>query len=241
MIKSFFRLCLAIFLLILIFLLVSLRSIFFYWKNNHVLWLSRRIAWIGSHVLGLEIAFSSRSQAFDDGSKIIISNHQNNFDMFPGGFSIPPNTVTLGKKDLLWIPFFGLAYWLTGNILINRDNKKDAWKAIDQVQHQLLRQNKSLWMLPEGTRSRGRGLLPFKKGAFVLAIRSGLPLIPVCFSSYHGKIDLRKNPSGRILITVMGRIETQNLMVEDEAKLRQQVWDLMNAEIDRLDQELLTT
>jgi 1-acyl-sn-glycerol-3-phosphate acyltransferase len=241
MILKYKRLFIAILLLVLIFLGVCLRVLAFPWKKDHVLWLSRNLAWVGINIFKLQINYSHRSYHFVDGVKIIVSNHQNNFDMFPGGFSIPPRTVTLGKRDLIWIPFFGLAYLMTGNILINRDNKKDAWKALDEVQSKLLAEKKSLWMLPEGTRSRGRGLLPFKKGAFVLAIRAGLPIVPVCFSSYHGKIDLSQSPSGRILISVLKPIETTRVSIDEEEQFRQMVWKMMKAEIDRLDQELLTT
>jgi len=241
MLIKYSRSVIAIILLVLIFMGVCLRVIIFPWKKDHIAWLSKRLALVGMKCLKIKINFSKRSESFDTGVKIIISNHQNNFDMFPGGFSIPPDTVTLGKRDLLWIPFFGLAYWMTGNILINRENKKDAWKAIDDVQNKLIKEQKSLWMLPEGTRSRGRGLLPFKKGAFVLAIRAGIPIIPVCFSSYHNKIDLASTPSGEILITVLKPIDTNEYSMDDEPKLRQMVWDLMKAEIDQLDQELLTT
>jgi 1-acyl-sn-glycerol-3-phosphate acyltransferase len=241
MLVKYPRAILAGILMAFIFIGVCLRVIVIWWKKDHIVWFSRRLAFVGTKFLKIKMNFSARSHSFDPQVKIIISNHQNNFDMFPGSYSIPPDTVILGKRDLLWIPVFGLAYWMTGNILINRKNKKDAWTAIDEIQRKLIKEQKSLWMFPEGTRSKGRGLLPFKKGAFVLAIRAGLPIVPVCFSSYHKKIDLAANPSGQILITVLRPIETLEYKEEDEPKLRQKVWDLMKAEIDMLDQELLTT
>jgi 1-acyl-sn-glycerol-3-phosphate acyltransferase len=59
---------------------------------------------------------------------------------------------------------FGLLYWLTGNLLIDRNNRAKAHGTIAQVVKHIQKRNISVWMFPEGTRSRGRGLLPFKTG-----------------------------------------------------------------------------
>ena len=50
---------------------------------------------------------------------IYIGNHQNNFDMVTISYMVLPRTVSVGKKSLIWIPFFGILYWVTGNILFN--------------------------------------------------------------------------------------------------------------------------
>ncbi len=68
------------------------------------------------------------------------------------------------------MPLFGQLYWLTGNILIDRANRSKAKGTIDQVVNSIKESDVSVWMFPEGTRSRGRGLLPFKTGAFHAAM-----------------------------------------------------------------------
>src|SRR5690606_18018885 len=79
---------------------------------------------MGFKILGVEFELRG-SEIFDQTSPaVILSNHQNNFDMFPGGATIPKTAVTLGKTSIIWIPFFGLFYWLSGNIFIDRRNKR---------------------------------------------------------------------------------------------------------------------
>ncbi|WP_204271450.1 1-acyl-sn-glycerol-3-phosphate acyltransferase, partial [Citrobacter freundii] len=67
------------------------------------------------------------------GPSIYIGNHQNNFDMVTMSNAVQPNTVTVGKKSLVFIPFFGQLYWITGNILIDRGNRSKAHSTITQV------------------------------------------------------------------------------------------------------------
>ena len=65
----------------------------------------------------------------------------------------------------------------------------------------------SIWMFPEGTRSRGRGLLPFKTGAFHTAMQAGVPIVPVVASSYANQIDLNRWDNGEVLIEMLPPLE----------------------------------
>ncbi|MDU6435505.1 MAG: 1-acylglycerol-3-phosphate O-acyltransferase, partial [Pantoea sp.] len=114
-----------------------------------------------SGVFGVKVELRKPAGAENYGNAIYIANHQNNFDMITAAKIVQPTTVTVGKKSLLWVPFFGLLYWLTGNLLIDRDNRTKAHSTIGQLVDQFKKKRISFWMFPEGTRSRGRGLLPF--------------------------------------------------------------------------------
>ncbi len=204
-------------------------------SSKNLFRISKMIARVGERIFGIEFIMEGKAN-LDQVPAIILSNHQNNFDMFPGAYTCPPRCVILGKKQLIWIPLFGLFYWLSGNIMIDRDNKKKAWDSLNKALLRLKSEKLSLWVLPEGTRSRGKGLLPFKKGAFTMAITGGLPVIPVCFSSYHKFFDFSKPKSGTIRISVLPPVETSGLTMEDEPKLRDQCFQLMKNEIARLDE-----
>lgn len=62
-------------------------------------------------------------------------------------------------------------------------------------------------MFPEGTRSRGRGLLPFKTGAFHAAIAAGVPIIPVCVSTTSNKINLNRLHNGLVIVEMLPPID----------------------------------
>lgn len=81
-------------------------------------------------------------------------------------------------------------------------------------------------------------MLPFKKGAFKMAIEAGVPVIPICVSSYARHIDLRRLRSSWTEIRILPPIFTNNLTVADTNRILQQCWDEMKATIDVMDNRL---
>lgn len=137
------------------------------------------------------------------------------------------------------IPFFGQLYWLAGNILIDRANRAKAHGTIAQVVEQIKNRHLSVWMFPEGTRSRGRGLLPFKTGAFHAAISAGVPIVPVCVSSItNGRIKLNRWNNGSVIVEMLSPIDTSGYTKEQVRELAEYCHKVMKAKIDALDEEL---
>lgn len=219
----------------LVFLLTIIFSLVFVRQPNNVYRMSQLMWPLGLKILGLEIEGIHKERLLEQPA-IIVSNHQNNLDLLVGSWSCPPRCVTLGKKSLLWIPIFGQMYWLTGNLLIDRDNKKKAWQALDKVAEEIHRKKISVWIMPEGTRSRGRGLLPFKKGAFVTAIKAQVPIIPVVFSPYHQVFDFNRKRPGKIIVSVLPPVSTKGLSVEEASALSETIYQQMHQELTRLSQ-----
>lgn len=172
------------------------------------------------------------------GNCIYIANHQNNYDMVTVSNMVQPRTVTVGKKSLLWIPFFGPLYWLTGNLLIDRDNRAKAHGTIAQVVKNIQKRDISIWMFPEGTRSRGRGLLPFKTGAFHAAIAAGVPIIPVCVSNTSNKINLNRLNNGLVIVEMLPPVDTSQFGKDQVRELATHCRALMAEKIAELDSEV---
>lgn len=191
----------------------------------------------GHLILGLKLVVENREQMNKSTPCIFVSNHQSNIDIFVGAFSSPPRTVSMGKRSLLWIPLFGLFYWLSGNILINRKNKKSAHSTMDEAAKIISEKKLSVWIMPEGTRSRGRGLLPFKKGAFLTAIKAKIPIVPVVVSSYYGKINFKKWNSGIIYIRALPPIETAHFNVTETEQLKNKVHRLIEENLLLLNED----
>ncbi len=137
----------------------------------------------------------------------------------------------------MWIPLFGQLYWITGNILIDRANRSKAVGTIGQVVDKIKKNKVSVWMFPEGTRSRGRGLLPFKTGAFHAAIGAQVPIVPIVCSSTD-KVKLNRWDNGVVIVEVMKPIATVGLEKEDVRKLLTQSRKMMAAKLAELDQEV---
>jgi 1-acyl-sn-glycerol-3-phosphate acyltransferase len=119
--------------------------------------------------------------------------------------------------------------------LIDRGNRKKAMEAMETTKQALTQKETSIWFFAEGTRNKGKNMLPFKKGAFVTAVNAGVPIIPVCTSSYLDGfgLDQLKNPTARI--KVLEPIETKDLALEDIDQLMQDLHAKMMETIKELD------
>lgn len=169
---------------------------------------------------------------------IYIANHQNNYDMVTISSMVPEKTVTIGKRSLIWVPFFGLVYWATGNIFINREKRSSAMNTMAKVGEIIQQRQISIWMFPEGTRSRGRGLLPFKTGAFHTAIAAGVPIVPIVCSTLHKKVDLNRWDNGTVICEELDPIDTSGYTRDNLKELIEHCHQVMQNRIAELDAEI---
>ncbi len=189
-----------------------------------------------SWLFGIKLEIRIPKEAYNVGSAIYIANHQNNYDLFTVAGATMPRTVTVGKKSLVWMPLFGQLYWITGNILIDRANRSKAVGTIAQVVKKIKERNVSIWMFPEGTRSRGRGLLPFKTGAFHAALAAQVPLVPIVCSSTEN-VKLNRWNNGTVIVEVMSPIPTEGLGKESLRSLVEGSHELMSQKLAELNEE----
>jgi 1-acyl-sn-glycerol-3-phosphate acyltransferase len=190
-----------------------------------------------SRVFGIKLELRIPEDAYSRGQHVYIANHQNNWDLFTVSSAVTPKVVTVGKKSLAWMPLFGQLYWLTGNILIDRGNRSKAKGTIDQVVDSIKQSDVSVWMFPEGTRSRGRGLLPFKTGAFHAAIGAEVPIIPIVCSS-TGHIKLNRWNNGHVIIEMLPPVSTEGYGKEGVRELANVCREEMKAKLEALDEEV---
>ena len=201
-------------------------------------YVGRMIAFGGLRILNIKVKYENLERLNSKSPCIYISNHQDNLDIFPIGSMVPSRTVSLGKKDILWFPIFGQMYWLSGNILIDRGNKKKAFSSMAKAAKVILEKKVNVWIMPEGTRSKGKGLLPFKKGAFYTAIQAQIPIAPIVLSNYHKGINLSRWNSGTIYIKALEPIETKGLSGDQVQDLLDRAYKTMEDEIAILDQKV---
>ncbi len=192
-----------------------------------------------SHVFGIKMVYRIPEEAKHYGSCVYVGNHQNNYDMITMSNAVQPRTVTVGKRSLIWIPFFGQLYWISGNILIDRSNRSKAHNTITQVADQIKKRNISVWMFLEGTRSQGRGMLPFKTGAFHAAMAAGVPVVPVCVSTTQGRIKLNRWDNGVVIVEMLPPVDTSKYTREQVRELAEDCRQMMIKRIAELDKEVI--
>jgi 1-acyl-sn-glycerol-3-phosphate acyltransferase len=109
---------------------------------------------------------------------IFMCNHQSALDIFALLSSLCVSFKWVAKKELFTVPFLGWALKIGKNISLDRENPREALKAMNEAAHKI-REGMNVIIFPEGTWSQDGNLLPFKKGGFSLALRTGVPIVPV--------------------------------------------------------------
>lgn len=188
-------------------------------------------------LLGIRVEVRMPESVKNIGPVVWLANHQNSYDLFTHANAVQPGTVSVGKKSLKWIPFFGQMYWLTGNILIDRKNTNKAMNTIELTADKIRKNKLSVWVFPEGTRSRGKGLLPFKTGAFRTAMQANVPIVPICASNQVGTIDLNRWDNGKIIIEFLAPICLDAVNRDNLRTTVDKVHTLMANNIDKLSVE----
>jgi len=112
-----------------------------------------------------------------DGPVIYMGNHQGNFDIHALSRAIPRQFSWIAKEELFRVPLFGAAMRRAGYIPLDRSDGRKALKSIQQAAA-LISAGRSVVVFPEGTRTLDGQLLPFKRGAFILAVKAGVPIVP---------------------------------------------------------------
>jgi 1-acyl-sn-glycerol-3-phosphate acyltransferase len=148
--------------------------------NQFWTWLILKIGGIRLKVHGLDQLDPAQPYLF-------VVNHQSNIDIPVLVQALPMFQLRwIAKKELLWVPFFGWAMWATKHITVDREDAADALRSLETAK-QRLAAGISIVIFPEGTRSADGQLLPFKRGGFLLALKTKTTIVPLTING-SGKI-----------------------------------------------------
>jgi 1-acyl-sn-glycerol-3-phosphate acyltransferase len=188
--------------------------------------------------LGLKVGVRRNSTSSEGSPCVFVMNHQAAMDILLNVEVYPKQCVVVAKRILAFVPFFGWLIWAAGNLLLDRKNQSQSLEKMELANRAIQKKSFSVWLFPEGTRSGNRGLGPFKKGAFYMAIKNQVAIVPVVVSSYVGKMDFARWHSGTVLVKVLSPISTIGLGLEDVHSLLDQVHREMKQAIADLDEEV---
>ena len=169
---------------------------------------------------------------------VVVSNHESFVDILLIS-QLPWEMKWLTKAELFRVPFLGWMQRLAGDIPVRRGFGPSAIEAIAKCR-EVLANRVSVMIFPEGTRSTTADLLPFKDGAFRLAIDAGVPILPL---AVHGtgtalrKHDWRFGRSTAV-VRVLDPIDTDGLTPADVPALKERVRTLIAGARDELAESL---
>jgi 1-acyl-sn-glycerol-3-phosphate acyltransferase len=141
--------------------------------------IGRLWAWAILKISGIRLRVQGLGRLDSGRQYIFMANHQSNIDIPVLAQSLPQFELRwLAKKELLFVPFFGWAIWSSRQIIVDRSNRAKAMASLRKAKEKISG-GISVVIFPEGTRSVTGGLLPFKRGGFLLAVRTGTPIVPI--------------------------------------------------------------
>jgi len=176
-------------------------------------------------VSGVKVRVSGIEKISPDGSYVFASNHASYMDTPVALANIPVQFRFMAKKGLFSIPFLGWHLARAGHIPVYRDNPRAAVKTLGLAAEAIQKHGISLILFPEGGRTKTGEMRDFKDGAAFIAIRAGVPIVPVALKGTRAVLPFGSGipMSGAVEMRIGDPIPTAGLKLHDRARLTQQV------------------
>ncbi|KAK5048220.1 hypothetical protein LTR84_005890 [Exophiala bonariae] len=200
----------------------------------------RCFKWLGAITMGIKFDIIDNGREILDSNRpvVIVVNHQTELDVLLLGCVFPLHCSVTAKKSLRNVPFLGWFMTLSGSVFIDRVDRTQAMKAFEGAARAMQDKQQSVAIFPEGTRSYSAEpmLLPFKKGAFHLAVQAGVPIVPVVAENYSRVLNVKAKRfnAGTIRVKVLDPVPTKGLTAADVDSLTRDVREKMLKTITEL-------
>jgi 1-acyl-sn-glycerol-3-phosphate acyltransferase len=172
-------------------------------------------------IIGAENVLMERPQIF-------MANHQSDFDIFIVLAHLHGQFRWIVKKELFNIPLFGKAMRNAGYIEIDRQSRERAMMSLEEAARKI-REGKSVMSFPEGTRSKDGKIKPFKQGMFYLAIKSGVPIVPISIIG-AGEIMPKRSlviKPGKIIMVIDRPVDVSGYSIETRQDLIDRIQNII--------------
>ena len=188
----------------------------------------------GLFLAGLTVEVRGTENILTDRPAIYVSNHQSNFDILALFAGLPVQFRWLAKAELFKIPIFSHGMRGCGYICIDRSNREAAFQSIEAAAEKI-KNGVSVMIFPEGTRSPDGRLLPLKKGGFVLAAKSKVPVVPMIITGSLPIMPKKriKIKSGVIMLDILTPVDTAPYEIESKHELLDVVSDIMKSALKK--------
>ncbi|CAG8535659.1 12776_t:CDS:2 [Cetraspora pellucida] len=184
---------------------------------------ARSYAYIAGSAVGISYKVEGEEHMLTGKPSIYVCNHQSMADLFVLGRIFPKDCVIVGKAELKYVPFLNIYMILGNSIFLDRKNRDSSVQALIKAADDVKERKTSVFIFPEGTRSRLKEaeLLPFKKGAFYMAVQAGIPIVPIVVANYSDIYSSSRKIfcGGELHMKVLPPIETTNIDINDKEQI----------------------
>lgn len=193
---------------------------FFSSSADAIDWAIRLWARLLVKAAGIDLHIESGAALDPKQRYILVANHHSYFDIPCILAAVPQPIRFMAKASLFKIPIFGWSIGRAGFIPIDRKNRRTAVKSFDLAVERIRRGN-TIVIFPEEGRSRHREMRPFQRGAFLLAIKSELPMVPMAIDGTYDvfRVGAKRVTPGRVTIKVGTPIVTEGATLKDKERL----------------------
>lgn len=181
-------------------------------------------SWLILKTSGIRVRVEGLENVDPDEARIYCANHASAMDIPILFVNLPVQFRFLAKRSLFHLPFLGWHLRRSGHISIDRGRVHEAMKGFDRAA-QKIREGKPVVTFPEGRRSRTGGLQPFKSGSFLLAVLSGVPIVPITLNGTRAVLvpDTYHVRAGQTEMIIHPPISTKGLTPNDVDALSDRV------------------
>jgi 1-acyl-sn-glycerol-3-phosphate acyltransferase len=187
---------------------------------------------------GAKVTVTGRENIPKKGGVCFVSNHCGCFDIMLLAAYCGRQFGFIAKKELSFVPILNVWIYTLGGLFIDRGNVRKAIRTINKGV-ELIKEGGGMVVFPEGSRSRGRGLLPFHPGSLKLATSSQAPIVPVAIKGSYALFEKNNRVvSAPVKIMFLEPIETANLPPEDRKNvLCDRIYSVIKEKLDQCDKE----
>ncbi|XP_077180902.1 1-acyl-sn-glycerol-3-phosphate acyltransferase alpha-like [Paroedura picta] len=181
------------------------------------------------YILGIKINVQGAMNLNLEGPYVMVANHQCNVDYLGMMQILPGRSTLIVTKEIFYMLTVAVVCWLSGFIIVEDKKAADSTSVMEAVAGTMVRDNLRIWLFPEGTKNYYTTMLPFQHGAFHLAVKAQVPVIPVVMSSYQPFFNkkIQKFTPGEVTIRILPPVKTEGLVSGDVPELTDRVREAM--------------
>ena len=178
---------------------------------------------------GVKVEVEGLEHIDPSGSYVFVSNHASYMDTPVVLANIPVQFRFLAKRGLFQIPLLGTHLGQAGHIPVPREDPRASVKTMQLAAETIQRRRISMLVFPEGGRSVDGVMREFKEGAAYIAIRAGVPVVPLALIGTHAILPMHSGivRPGRVKLRIMPPIPTAGMSLKDRTQLTAQLHELI--------------